>query len=88
VGDFEGFDDSGCVYRVITPGEVLTRLPKWAWETGNLLFMGADCMTTSVRRKLLGLKASGAPLYPKVSFFLCGPDAENKDLRADLDSVI
>jgi hypothetical protein len=86
--DFEAFDDSMCVYRVIKPGEVLKALPEWAWRTGNLLFMGPTTMSHAVRRKLLEMKIAGALMYPKVSFFLCGPEADDKGLRADLDAVI
>jgi hypothetical protein len=86
--DFEAFDDSLCVYRVIKPGEVLKALPEWAWRTGNLLFMGPTTMSHAVRRKLLEMKIAGALVYPKVSFFLCGPEADDRGLRADLDAVI
>lgn len=86
--DFEAFDESMCAYRVIRPADVIGTLPEWAWKTGDLLFMGPKTMTPAVRRRLLEMKEAGAPLYPKVSFFLCGPEAEDKRLRAELDTVV
>jgi hypothetical protein len=85
--DFEDFCYSDCVFRVISPGKAAFELPDWAWVTGNLLFTGPNSMTY-VRKKLLATKLLLPPLYPKVSFLLCGPDADDQGLRVDLNAVI
>ncbi|GAQ85102.1 putative transcription elongation factor [Klebsormidium nitens] len=86
--DFEAFDHSDCVFRVISPGKAATELPDWAWVSGNILFTGPKSMTYAVRKKLLATKLLSPPLYPKVSFLLCGPDADDQGLRVDLNAVI
>ena len=86
--DFEAFDHSDCVFRVISPGKAASELPDWAWVTGNILFTGPKSMSYAVRKKLLATKLLSPPLYPKVSFLLCGPDADDQGLRVDLNAVI
>jgi hypothetical protein len=86
--DFEAFDHSDCVFQVISPGKAATELPDWAWVTGNILFTGPKSMFYAVRKKLLATKLLSPPLYPKVSFLLCGPDADDQGLRLDLNAVI